>query len=120
MNGAIVTLMEGQQQYQGCSVVVGAMAVVAAAARQWRPNNQLKMGKNNSGSGSGSDSGSGRQPSLSMASMGGGCQDEGKDDEGDDVPRIARVCIDGSIIANDNDNHDNGKDGQEGGAVVAG
>ena len=44
MNGAIVTLMEGRQQYQGCSTVVGAMAVVAAAARQWRPNNQLKMG----------------------------------------------------------------------------
>ena len=36
--------MEGRQQYQGCSTVVGAMAVVAAAARQWRPNNQLKMG----------------------------------------------------------------------------
>ena len=44
MNGTIVTLMEGRQQYQGCSAVVGAMAVVVAAAQQWRPNNQLKMG----------------------------------------------------------------------------
>ena len=78
------------------------------------------MGKNNSGSGSDSGSGSGRQPSLSMASMGGGCRDEGKDNEGDDMPRIARVRIDESIIANDNDNHDNGKDGQEGGAIVVG
>ena len=50
MNGAIVTLMEGRQQYQGCSAVVGAMAVVAAAARQWQHNNQLKKGKNNRGS----------------------------------------------------------------------
>ena len=39
MNGAIVTLMEGRQQYQGCSAVVGAMVVVVAAAQQWRPNN---------------------------------------------------------------------------------
>ncbi len=79
-----------------------------------------KMGKNNSGSGSGSNSGSGRQPSLSMASMGGGWQDEGKDDEGDDMLWIARVRINGSIIANDNNNHNNSKDGQEGGAIVAG
>ena len=35
MNGTIVELMEGRQQYQGCSAVVGAMAVVVAAARQW-------------------------------------------------------------------------------------
>jgi hypothetical protein len=35
-------MMEGRQQYQGCHAVVGAMAVVAAAARQWQPNNQLK------------------------------------------------------------------------------
>ena len=69
MNGTIVTLMEGRQQYQGCSAVVGAMAVVVAAARQWRPNNQLKMGKNNSGSDSGSDSGSGRQPNLPASNI---------------------------------------------------
>jgi hypothetical protein len=45
MNGAIVTLMEGWQQYQGCSAVVGAMAVVAVVARQWRPNNQQKWAR---------------------------------------------------------------------------
>mgnify|MGYP000932843818 CR=1 FL=1 len=59
MNGAIVTLMEGRQQYQGCSAVVGAMAVVAAAARQWQHNNQLKKGENNRGSKACSGSGSG-------------------------------------------------------------
>ena len=91
MNGTIVTLMEGRQQYQGCSAVVGAMAVVVAAARQWRPNNQLKMGKNNSGSGSGS----GRQPSLSMASMGGGCRDEGKDNEGQSSSTNNRPGLEG-------------------------
>ena len=74
LNGAIVGPMEGRQQYQGCRVVVGAMAVVAATVRQWQHNNQLKKyravaakgdsegegngGKNNRGSGSGSGSGS--------------------------------------------------------------
>ncbi len=58
MNGAIVALMEGRQQYQGCRTVVGAMAVVVAAVRQWQHNNQLKKGKNNRGSGNSSGSGS--------------------------------------------------------------
>ncbi len=49
--------MERRQQYQGCHLVARAMAVVAAAARQWQHNNQLKKTENNRGSGSGSGSG---------------------------------------------------------------
>ncbi len=44
MNGEIVRPMEGQQQYQGCRMVVGAMVVVVVTAVvwQWQHNNQLK------------------------------------------------------------------------------
>ncbi len=83
MNSAIVRPMEGRQQYQGCCVVAGAMAVVAAAVRQWQHNNQFKKYRaaaakgESEGEGNGSENNRGSSNSNSGSGSGSQGREQG-------------------------------------------